>query len=219
MEKHNIDSIFRKVINESEDHFSAEANQAQERIWNQVQQNTKKRSLPLLLLLLVAASILLFISTGILTMSNLNARKEINALVELNNDLKSRAASGPQIPVAENEPVISPQINAVDTVYIEKTVIVEKPVARVEKIVDTVYIRQIVYVEKEFTPESIVAIEETTDADSIYQDITQNSETEILISNSEAESLKKEKRKKIQIKFGGNQNPGNNGTIALTSKL
>jgi hypothetical protein len=217
METNKIDSFFRKSISESEDHYDEEANNSKERIWSQVQHKKKMLVMPFFFRLLAAACILLFISTSILFVSNLKSQKRINALAELNTELEKKAAIQTKNEIIKNESLLAANQSSPDTVFIEKMVVVAKPVIQKERITDTLYIPQIVYVEKEIIPESVLTIENIVPADSTIQKITGNYETEILISNNE--DLKKEKQKKFKLKFGGNQNTGNDGRIALSSKL
>jgi len=217
METNKIDSFFKKSVNESENYFESQANEAKSRIWSQVQKKNKKPFIPLFYSLLVAACILLFLSTSILIFSNLQSRQEINALVKLNSELESKAAGKSKSNLANNLPASGDELKAKDTVYIEKEVFITKPIVQKERIIDTVYVPQIVYVEKEFTPEELITIEKSSRSDTVVQIVPEAYKTEILISKNEA--LQKEKKKKFQIKFGGSQNPGNDGTIALSSKL
>lgn len=217
MGTNKIDSFFRKSINESEDFYETEANVAKERIWKQVQHRKKKLVIPLFFRLLAAACVLLLISTSILFVSNLKSQKRIEALAKSNTDLKNKVELNTKNELIQNESLIAANIITHDTVFIEKQVVVTKPIVLKERITDTVYIQQIEYNEKEISPESIMAIENNIPADSTYEITTDAYETKILISNTAA--FKKEKRKKIQFKFGGNQSPGNDGAIALSSKL
>jgi hypothetical protein len=217
METNKIDSFFRKSINESEDYYAVEANVAKERIWDQVQSEKKQKGIPLFFRLLAAACILLFISTAVLFVTNLKTQKKINSLIELNTELNVKIAENDKGISIKNESPTAVSIISPDTVFIEKKVVVTNTVVQKEQVIDTVYIQQIVYVEKEFSPEPILAIENSLLVDSAAQTIAENYETEILISKPEAAI--KEKRKKIKLKFGGNQNPGNDGKIALSSKF
>jgi hypothetical protein len=217
METNKLDSFFRKSINESEDYYNIEANNAKERIWNQVRHKKKMLVIPIFFRLLAAACILLFISTSILFVLNLKSLNRINTLVELNTEMENKAAIQSKNEIIKNELLRAENQHLPDTVFIEKIVSVAKPVIQKIRITDTVYVPQVVYVEKEAIPEFIVASENTILADSIIQKTTGNYETEILISNNE--DIKKEKQKKFKLKFGGNQNTGNDGRIALSSKL
>ena len=217
METNKLDSVFKKSINESEDYYETEANNAKDRIWSQVQHENKKKTLPLLFRLMVAACILLFISTSILVVSNIGTQNKIDALVELNTDMKNKADLNAENELINKELLIAAKLNSTDTVFIEKEVLVTKSIVQKEIIIDTVFIQQIVYVEKEILPEAFIAIENSIPIDSTYQIITNNYKTEILIKNTKTQ--KKENNKKFKLKFGGNQNSSNDGTIALSSKL
>lgn len=217
METNKIDSIFKKSIVESEDYYETEANSAKSRIWSQVQHGNNKKTLPLLFRLLVAACILLFISTSFLFVSNIGTRNKLEALTELNTDMKNKVALVAKNDLINKELLIAANLNSPDTVFIEKKVIVTKSIIQKERITDTVYIQQIVYVENELIAESIIDIENSIPTDSTYQIITDNYSTEILINNTK--TSKKENKKKFRLKFGGNRNSGNERAIALSSKL
>ena len=142
MEKHKLDSHFKKAINESSDFYDAEAKHAKERVWNKVK--TEKRSTPLLYRLLAAASILLLIFLSSSVYYNLKFKSAIDKLVETNTILKS-----------EKEDVLNSQdvstalsTQKVDTLYIEKKNDILKPVLTTKYIKDTVYVKQIVYLDE-----------------------------------------------------------------------
>ena len=104
-----------------------------------------------------------------------------------------------------------------DTVYIEKIVTVANPVVRTEQIVDTVYIERTVLIEKEQPQELLSAFNNADPAETFSQMTTDNVESQIFIRNNN--TVKQEKERKLQIKFGGNKNPSNEGTLALITKL
>jgi hypothetical protein len=216
METHKIDSIIQKALNETENHYDSEANSAKERIWSHIQLQKQNQSIPPLLRLLVAASILLFISLSIVSISNMRNRSTINTLVELNRKLKNETTIRNKS-ILNNESITAHNESIHDTIIIEKKVIEYKPLVTTKQITDTVYIQQIVYVEKEQKPAIEITNENNSSADSIFRTIGNNYKSEILISNNE--SLKSEKGKKIQIKFGGNKDQVNTGTLAFTTKL
>jgi transcriptional regulator of met regulon len=217
METHNIDSIIKKVIDESVNYYAPEADLAKERIWKKVQFQKRGNISLVLLRLLVAACILLFLSTSVISISYFRTKKSIKTLAQLNCTLINNAKAHDKIALEMNESVYTPYFKSNDTIYIEKKVTVSKPVIITKQVTDTVYVRQIVYVKNEQTPELL-----TKNENSFYSDYNiQNSpalyETKILISNNE--SNKQERRKKIQIRFGGhNEQPGD-GTLAFTTKF
>lgn len=216
MKTHNIDSVFKKAIEESEDFYSTEANASKERIWNNVQHKERKPVPLIVFWSLVAACIILFFSTTIITISNFNAKDQIKSLVEINGDLKKEVLSKNQELIEKKEPENIAFNNSSDTIYIKKEVIVSKPIVTTKIIVDTVFIDQIVYVEKE-TPTELLALNDSTNPkDSSSQIIGDSYETKILIRNrGKGEN---EKKKKFRIKFGGNKDQTNNGTLALTKR-
>lgn len=217
METHNIDLFIKKAIDESANFYDIEANKAKEKIWKHVQLQKQNHHRPILIRSLVAACILLFISTSVISLSLIKTKKTIKTLVELNNTLKDYTIESNQNTLTKKEPVIAANANSPDTVFIEKNVVVSKPVIITKQIIDTVFIRQIVYVEKEQAQETLTAIENSYPTDSIFQSNANNYETEILISNNE--KVKREKGKKIQIKFGGNKDQTSSGTLAFTTEF
>jgi hypothetical protein len=217
METHNIDSIIKKAIDDSGNFYDHEANKAKERIWKQVQ--FKKQNPPRLILLrsLVAACILLFVSTSVIYISFIRTKETIKTLVELNSTLMNNSTANVQNSKPVKEPLTATNYNSPDTIFIEKKAIVTNPIIITKHIIDTVYIRQIVYVEKEMTSELLASVKNSIIADSSYQKNEKNYETEILIRNNELP--KKEKGRRIQIKFGGNKNQLKNGILAFTARL
>jgi hypothetical protein len=217
MKTHNIDSVFKKAIEKSGDFYSSEAIASKERIWENVR--TKKQKQPRLILFwsLVAACIILFFSTTIITISNIKAKDKIETLAELNSNLKNEALANNQNSITNKEPENTAMINSPDTIYIEKEVIVSKPIVITKVIVDTVFVDQIVYIEKE-TPQELLAINDSINqTGTTSQVIADSFDTKILIRNSE--TGKREKKKKFRIKFGGNKDQGNNGTLAISKEF
>ncbi|NCA79574.1 MAG: hypothetical protein EOM76_05225 [Sphingobacteriia bacterium] len=217
METHNIDSKIRKAINESVDFYDLEAANSKEKIWQQVQ--LKKQNQPKLYLLrtLAAACILLFVATFIITISNIKADRKIKTLVELNSSLQNQINKHKENTSTQKKLMAVTNIVAPDTVYIEKTVSVLKPVIKTEQIVDTVYIERKVFVEKEI-PQKLIAESDNGSPAETPSRLSANSyETRILIRNNE--NLEQKKERKLQIKFGGNKNQSNEGSLALVTEL
>jgi hypothetical protein len=216
METHKIDSIIQKAISETENHYDSVANSAKERIWNHIQLQKQNQSMPPLLRLLAAVSILLFISLSIISISNIRNRNTINTLVELNRKLKNEALISNKN-ILKEELIIASDVNIHDTIFIEKKVIKYNPLITAKQITDTVYIQQLVYIEKEQEPALVRLNENNSSADSMLRTIENTYKSEILISSKE--SLKSEKRKKIQIIFGSTKGQVNSGTLAITTNL
>jgi lipopolysaccharide export LptBFGC system permease protein LptF len=217
METHNIDSIFRKAVEQSADFYDAEAEKSKERIWRQIQPNRKIITMPLLIRSLAAACILFILCTTAVSVSLIKARKTIQTLAEANHSLKNDIEVHGKTTVAKQTPEQQSIIPSRDTLYIEKEVIVYQQVVEKERVVDTVFVRQLVYVEKTQNQESAVAVKSSAEADSGYQNTMLVQEKEIMISNNE--SLKQEKRKRFQIRFGGEKNQEDNVPLAFTVKL
>jgi hypothetical protein len=213
MKTSNIDSIFKKTVNDSVNYYDTEANKAKESIWQQVKTKKKNPIRPLLLRTLAAACFLLIICTTILSISYFQTKNSIQTLIETNNTLKQNFNNT----LASNTPVQT-NIHLTDTIYKVKKVIVTKPIITKVNIIDTVFVKQIVYVEKEQVPELITVNKSNIVADSSFQKSENNYKKEIFISNNKL--IKKEKRKKLQLRFGGgkkNQEPSE--TMIFTAKL
>jgi hypothetical protein len=217
MEPDKIDFVVKKAINESENFYDSEANSAMERIWNQVQLQRQNKHTSLFFRLLVAACILLFISTSVISILNINARNKINTLVALNRVLKNKATTYYKDSTITQESVTSAHVNSSDTVYIKKIVAVNKPIVTIKQTTDTIYITQIVNVEKEQSPELLTTIEKNISTDTICPKVAGANETEILIIKNE--SVTKKKRNNKLIRFGGNKDQSNSGVLAFTAKF
>ena len=220
MELHDIDSIFKKVVDGSSNYYDAEAHLAKASIWQQVQVKKKVQLSPILFRLLVAACILLLLCTTTLSISFFKARKSMQTLVETNDALKNNLTGNSQNALAAKavSPIVKANAHSTDTVYREKKVIVYQSVMSTVKIVDTVYVKQLVYVEKESSPEITASKKNSATADSLAPKSGQkNYKKEILITDNT--SIQKNKKSKIQIRFWGSKNQENNGTLAFSTKL
>lgn len=213
MEKHKIDSLVKKALNESDNFYDSEATKAQNRIWNQI--HLQKQEKPLYIRFLAAASILLFIGLSTVTFYNMKHKSAINELVESNVLLKKDLLIYKQNLLAKKETMAASYEPVTDTIYIEKK-IPQKPLVTTQYVTDTVYIKQIIYVEKE--PDAgLIAVNETSSSlDSSSIKIENNYLSDIIISNNEP--IDKKKAKKMKIKFGGNRSQIRKGTLALTTK-
>lgn len=215
MKMQNIDTIFKNAIEKSEGFYSSKANDSKERIWENIRTQKQKHPKLILFWWLVAACILLFFSTTVISLWNIKAKNKIETLVALNSNLMKNNLEKSQNSITVKEPkqvAITP-----DTVYIKKEVIFSKPIVITEVISDTVFIEQIVYIEKETSKELVANNDIPNQTGSSSQFISESNETKILIRNSE--NGKKGKRKKFQIKFGGNKNQANSGTLAYTKEF
>jgi hypothetical protein len=217
METNNIDSIFRKAVEQSPDFYEAEAERSKEKIWKQLQSNRKVIAMPLLIRSLVAACVLLILCTTAISVSLIKAKKTIQTLAEANNSLKNDLEVHGKTTVALQTPVQQASVQTTDTLYIEKEVIVYQQVVEKERVVDTVFVEQLLYVGQRQNPETAVAAKSNAETDSGYQSSMQVQEKEIMISNNE--SLKLEKRKRFQIRLGGGKNQEDNVPLAFTVKL
>ena len=211
MEKHKIDSLIKKALNEADNFYDSEAINAKERIWNHI--HHKKQAKPMVPWLLAAASILLFVGLSVLTFYNIKYKATINSLVESNTLLKNDLSISKENLLTKKETMATDYMQIIDTIYIEKKIVEYKPVVATKHITDTVYIKQIVYVEKEPDANLITANENSSSADSSSKTIENNYESDIIISSNEA--IEKKKSKKIRIKFGGNRSQTKEGTLAF----
>lgn len=216
MKTDNIDSEIKKIINGFDDYYDREAAKSKERIWQQVQLKKKSRSRVFLLRALAAACILLLIISFVVTNENIKANRKINVLVGLNNTLQAQINTNKANTLKQNKLLAATNINLPDTIYIEKKVLVSKPVVQTKQFVDTVYIERKVVVEKEQPKEREIA-NNNISTDTGSQVTTISHETQILIRGSE--QIKQKKGRKLQFKFGGNRNQPNEGTLAFTTEL
>jgi len=217
METHNIDSKIKRVVEESVNFYDSEADLAKERIWKQVRLRKQVNISLILLRLLVAACILLFFSTSVISVSYYRIKNSLKTVAEANSTLMNKTNAFYQKALIINEPLNAQEIKITDTIYIEKKVMVSQPVIVTKQVIDTVYVRQIVLVEKEQTPVLITDYENSIAGDSNIQNSMAQYETKILISNNEP--VKQEKRRRIQFKFGGNNQQISDGTLALSAKF
>lgn len=217
MKMQNIDTIFKNAIEKSEGFYSSEANDSKERIWENIRNQKQKHPKMILFWSLVAACILLFFSTTVISLWNIKTKNKIETLVALNSNLLKNDIGKSQNSITVVEPEKVAIVNSVDTIYIEKEVIISKPIVITKVISDTVFMEQIVYVEKETSKELVANNDISSQTGSSSQFTSESIETKVLIRNSKND--KKEKRKKFQIKFGGSKNQSNNGTLAYTKEF
>jgi|GEM_PF-2090703 len=217
MDTHKIDSIFRKAVEQSTNFYDAEAEKAKEKIWQQILPNRKVITMPLLIRSLAAACILLLVCTTAISVSLIKAKKTIQVLAEANQSLKNDLDVQGKKTVAMQTPEPQASVHSTDTLYIEKEVVVYQQVVEKESVVDTVFVEQLVYAGQTQNPETAVAANSKDETDSGNQSSMQVQEKEIMISNNE--SLKLEKRKRFQIRFGGEKNQEDNVPLAFTVKL
>ena len=168
---------------------------------------------------LVAACILLFISTSIVSIAYIKTNKSIKTLAGLNSALKNNPSINDQNILNIKEPVIASNIKSTDTIYIDRKVIVSKPVNITKHVTDTVYISKIIYVEKEQAQILLTDNENSIATNSNNQTHTNNYATKILISNNELIKNRRKEKRKLQIKFGGNRDQINNGKLSFIVKL
>ena len=214
MEKHKIDSLVKKTLNESKDFYDSEAINAKDRIWENI--HHQKQEKPLFNRWLAAASILLFIGLSVVTFSNMKYQATINTLVESNSLLKIDLYKRIQNLPTKNETIATSIRHITDTIYIEKEIIQYKPIVTTKHITDTVFVNQIVYVEKEKNVIIATENENLASLESSSKTVENYYQSDIIISSNDA--IEKKKLKKIKIQFGGNRSRNNKGTLALSTK-
>ena len=213
----NIDTIFRKVVEQSADFYDTKAERAKERIWNHVKPVRKIQWQNNLIRILSAACVLLLFCTIVLSVSFIKAKGTLLKLAELNQSIKNDTDIQEKPAFAMQTPDQEVSLHSTDTIYIEKKVIVYQPVVTRERVVDTVFQTQLVYTEKTQSPEALPSATSNAEADRGYQNKIPFQDKEIMISNNE--KLKPERRKKFQIRIGGERNQDDNVPLALTVKL
>jgi len=217
MEPHNIDSIFRKTVNDSDGYYEFEADKSKGSIWQQIQTGKKNRAFPILFRLLVAACILLLFCTTLLAILLFREKKSVRMLAEAKRIIKTESS----LPSPRTEPVkvaaVSTHAFSPDTVYIKRNVTVYQPLVKMEKQVDTIYITQVVYKERELNPEMSTASQNNSGKESVYPVPGQSAGKEILISNKQTRNA--EKKGKFLLKLGGSNSSAGNGSLAFTVNL
>ncbi|NJO70457.1 MAG: sigma-70 family RNA polymerase sigma factor [Bacteroidetes bacterium] len=140
MDTQNIDAIVKNAMEASESYYDSQALEAQERIWNQVQQS-RRRKIPVLFLSLAAACVLLLFVSSFLWFSLVRTKQSVTTQAALISQFNRKSiltedsvrvtgtAQGEVMPkkdtvivvkkVFVNQPVVS-TITRTDTVYIEK---------------------------------------------------------------------------------------------------
>lgn len=219
MKTHNsIESNFRKVINENSDYFMQEAEKSREKIWQQLDQKKERKPALIWLWTLAAACLLLFITTTVVIISKMDTDKMLTELAELNFDLQNQLTSAQEINTSPNKPAVAQQASEPDTVYLEKIITVIKPLVKTKLITDTLYVDRVIYFEKE-KPQDLIAVSEKPAISKEVADFTStdSQENKILIRNSSTQ--KQKKRKKLQLKFGGNKKQSNKKSLAITAEF
>ena len=120
MEKHKLDSLIKKALNESDNFYDSEAISAKNRIWNHI--HPQKQVKPLFIRLLAAASILLLIGLSVVSFSNMRYKSTINKLVESNTLLKNDLLLNNQKLLTKEETAVTSNRHSVDTIYVEKII-------------------------------------------------------------------------------------------------
>jgi len=145
MEKHKLDALIKKAINESEDFYDSDAELSKARVWDKVKTKPQKKVIPLFYRILSAASIILLIFLSVLSYSNLKYKSSVERLVETNDQLKTENRN---LQLIKNLS-LSLASQKADTVFVETIKSETSSFVNTKYIKDTVYIKQIVYVEKE----------------------------------------------------------------------
>jgi len=219
MDKHKLDSHFKKAINKSNDFYNAEADLAKQRVWNQIKR--KKKGIPLFYRVLAVASILLLIFLGLSTYTNLQYKSTIEKLVETNTKLKAAK----HLKGTDNSGSAYVE-QKIDTVYIERQNAILKPVGTTKYITDTVYIKETVYVADEKKSELRPSINIASNSGSEHKPTTGQSQnqqskpksnladsnllTDEIISNSSIEKeLNENTPEKVAVVSKLNTNPAN----------
>jgi hypothetical protein len=215
METNNIDSLFRKTVEESAEYYEFEAEQSKGSIWQQIKPGNNIPALPVLFRFLLAACVLLLFCSTYLAILLSREKNNVRMLAEAYRI--SGTESFHQRPHLQTEKVMVAHANVSDTVYIKRDVIVYQPVITTEKQTDTIYIRQVVYPEKEQIPEVNTAKQDYNIKESINPVKDQSSAKEIIISNKLSRDAGK--KRKILLKLGGYNNSVWNGSPVFTVNL
>ena len=185
METNNIDSLIKKVIDESSDFYTQQANAAKNSIWQQVQTPAKKRSGLFLIYSLAAACVTLLILSSILGLSLINSKKSSDSINK--NTFSCLVADYSKRKVFDDDSMNNNMAVSVDTIYILKTQIVYQPVEVLSYNIDTVYIPQIIYETIMIKNDSLVANESDLNTFTDNKNDVPVNNNEIIISNNDSD--------------------------------
>ena len=213
--ENNIDKVFRETIKRSAEFYDPIAENVKHKIWSQVQIKDNVSPWIIHYRSLVAACLLLLLTTSVMSIAFMRSRTQIRSLTEANNKLKKNNTYYLSMESGQKNIAVANRIS--DTVYIETKTIVQKLDIITQRDTDTIFLNKPIFVEKESAPlkESVVGNKPQTDT--VIRIEAREHETNFLISNNEM--VKQDKGKKIRIRFGGNNYQNSNGILALTTKL
>lgn len=217
MDMQKIDSIVKKVIEESNDYYNGEAAKVKGKIWEHVQAKKLNRSNRMLVRLLAAACIVFFLTTVFLSFTLVRTKNSEKNLVALNNHLTGLLAEKNEKIFDQESKISLAQNNLKDTVYVVKKEMVYHPVEKIQRITDTVYVQRTVINEKVPAKESLVAEKNDNVSATTIDNAPTNYNTEILIRRNEPKNVKKKWR--IRFRFGADRDQVDSKSFALTAEL
>ena len=217
MDTHKIDSIVKKVVEESKDYYNDEAAKVKGKIWEHVQSKKQDRPNRILVHSLAAACIILLLTTVFLSFTLMRSKNSEKTLIAQNNDLKDKLAVNSKIIIDESDKSNGAEDYSSDTVYMVKKEIIYQPIERIQRITDTVYVREETDSVKAVSKELLMADENDKVSGSLTADESDHYNTEIEIRNKA--SVQEKKKKKIRFRFGGERNQSGNNSFTLSAKL
>lgn len=206
MDKQKIDHIFKNKVLDAKNHYSSNAYEAKDRIWQKVNVNKKNKHYSIIRLLVAACVILLFLSFGLL-ISNYSTKKSYSYLLTATEELSNKTKEQAKLLSKLEKNEYSVKEYSRDTVYVVNNKIVYKTIEKTRLIKDTVLIKQIEIVEKIVDSENLISHNESS-SDFCNQII--------LIDNK---NQKISNKKKFRVKFWGNMEQSSFESLAISTKL
>ena len=211
-----IDSIVRKVIEESKDYYNDEAAKVKGKIWEHIQSKKQDRPNRVLVHSLLAACIVLLLTTVFLSFTLVRSKNSEKILIALNNNLSDKLAVNNKITINKRNKSNPIKENPNDTVYLVKKEIIYQPVERISRITDTVYVQKKTDSIKVASKELLIA-ENHKISKSTVDNEPHFYNTEVVIRKNV--SGQEKKKKKIRFRFGGDRDQSENKTFTLSAKL
>ncbi len=192
MDKQSIDSDIRKLLEESVDYYDAQANEAKDRIWGEIQKSGQKNQPALLVrILAIACTLLILISTG-LSVLYFRSNRIVLAMKEHNAQMNNY-----NIKLLEKQ--LSDEQKRTDTIVITQKEYIDKPVFITEKVVDTIYMKETVYVPVEVPADSGTVLKPETFAYEASMDDTLSYTSEVIIRNMNNRRPAKNRKMKFRL--------------------
>lgn len=192
MDKHKLDSDIKAIFENSKDYYEPMAQQAKARIWENIQQNEKKKYPAYLLRILAIACILLILLSSGLSLSLLNSRRTLQRITDKNSYTEKQLSKFMDQSIAE-------RIHVIDTVVVTEKEYIDRPVFVTQILTDTVFIKEIVYMPED-VKQNIISEDNTPvmNYEAAIKD-TLSFTSEVLIRNMHMKEQAREPKMKIKL--------------------